>query len=409
MHFHYLRTQGLSFLLVCILSGFPKFCEAYCAPLFPYLVDYLGVSENTSEYTLSIYLLGYCLGILFWGHLSDYKGRRPCFLWGVALFTIGAFLTAVTKNIYFFFLSRFLQAFGGATFSVLSHSIVRDLFDGKNRTYTFFIGSLSIAVLSGLGPIIGGYLSHYFGVSVALSLMGGLGVGCLVYFYKSLPESLKDKKKEFSLSKILLRAKSVLTNRKILSFSILISAGNGIVFSYLSEGPFFFTQNLGLERQNFGYVHLVFSAALLSGIFIGQYLVRQNWHYKRILLLTSFTIFSFSGFFTLFCHQGLITPNNPILSYALSGLCLFFIVGSINLSNPICLSNAFNKNQKNIGSAASVFNSFYYLLITLASYGMGTLHDGRLLTIYFFFLGTVMILTTLVIHQRGEAPSLSAS
>ncbi|WP_410520613.1 MFS transporter [Candidatus Tisiphia endosymbiont of Piscicola geometra] len=52
----------------------------------------MAISANLSEYTLTIYLFGFAVGVLIWGNLSDYYGRKPCLLAGFLVYALSLHL-----------------------------------------------------------------------------------------------------------------------------------------------------------------------------------------------------------------------------------------------------------------------------------------------------------------------------
>lgn len=111
------------------------------------------MADHLVEYTLTIYLFGFALGILFWGRLSDRLGRKPCVLAGLAVFVVGCVGCYEANSLFFLMLSRFIQALGGSIGSVLGLAICRDAFQGADlgRAYSS-IGS-ALALFPALGPL----------------------------------------------------------------------------------------------------------------------------------------------------------------------------------------------------------------------------------------------------------------
>ncbi|MNP10960.1 hypothetical protein D3C76_1031270 [compost metagenome] len=54
---------------------------------------------------------------------------------------------------------------------------------------------------------------------------------------------------------------------------------------------------------------------------------------------------------------------------------------------PNCLSLALVNFQDVVGTAGAIFSLGYYLLVSLATWGMSALHNGSLLTMPIYFLG----------------------
>jgi cell division protein FtsW (lipid II flippase) len=81
-------------------------------------------------------------GMLFWGILSDYTGRKSSVMVGVLIFLVGCIGCYFSHSITELMISRFIQAFGGSVGSILAQVICRDSFSGLSLGKMFsLIGS----------------------------------------------------------------------------------------------------------------------------------------------------------------------------------------------------------------------------------------------------------------------------
>ena len=80
-------------ILVYIVSVGP-FGDTEYTPSLAHIADYFNVYYGEVQYTMSSYLLGFGIGQLFYGPLSDRIGRRPSII-------IAAFVFLVISYIYF--------------------------------------------------------------------------------------------------------------------------------------------------------------------------------------------------------------------------------------------------------------------------------------------------------------------
>ena len=76
------------FQLIVLIVVLPLLAESIYAPGLPALAESFSVSDSMAEATLSVYLFGMSVGVLFWGNLSDIVGRKPVLLSGFVLFLI---------------------------------------------------------------------------------------------------------------------------------------------------------------------------------------------------------------------------------------------------------------------------------------------------------------------------------
>jgi MFS family permease len=75
----------------------------------------------------SAYILGACLGALYFGRLADKIGRKRLFMLTLAIFMAGSVLTAFSMNFIWFLACRFITGAGvGGEYSAI-HSAVDEL------------------------------------------------------------------------------------------------------------------------------------------------------------------------------------------------------------------------------------------------------------------------------------------
>ncbi|KAB5589458.1 MFS transporter [Ceratobasidium theobromae] len=154
------------------------------------LIKEYNLSTIVAILTISLFVVGYCVGPLLWGPLSENYGRRPIFLIGFVVYTafqIGCALAPNTASILVF---RFL----GGTFAACpltnSGAIIADIWDADTRGKALAIFTLAPFAGPALGPTVAGYMS-VAGVSWrwlfwVLAIFAGV---CTVILAFTLPET----------------------------------------------------------------------------------------------------------------------------------------------------------------------------------------------------------------------------
>ncbi|UNX56052.1 MFS transporter [Georgenia sp. TF02-10] len=83
--------------------------------------------------TGSAYIVGACLGALYFGRLADRLGRKKLFMITLAVFLVGSVLTAFSMNFWWFIAMRFVTGAGvGGEYSAI-HSAVDELIPARVR------------------------------------------------------------------------------------------------------------------------------------------------------------------------------------------------------------------------------------------------------------------------------------
>lgn len=77
-------------VLVTALLMFPQIVETIYSPALTDISRYFSISAAEAAQTLSVYFIGFAVGVLYWGRFSDRYGRRPALLAGLATYAPAA-------------------------------------------------------------------------------------------------------------------------------------------------------------------------------------------------------------------------------------------------------------------------------------------------------------------------------
>lgn len=371
--------------LIVLIVGLPQLSETVYTPSLPDIAHALHAQESMVEYTLTIYLFGFAIGTLFWGKLSDHFGRKPCVLAGLFIFIIGCIGCYFSSTIEMLMISRFIQAFGGSIGSVLGQAICRDSFHGPTLGKAYASIGSGLAIFPAIGPVIGGVIAQHFGWSSIFLFLILFAVILVLIVARLLPETHQaEKRKSISILEISL---TLFKDKKVIGFGLIVSACNGISFSYFAEGSFYLIKILGLSPSEYGLSFIAIAAATMMGGILSKKL--HNHHtaktimgYGLVIILASASIFSV---FTVIHTNILLFPTNlMIVITILSQMSLMF---GICMATSNALALALVDYKWCIGTASSLFGFFYYCLISLFTLGMGALHNDTLLPMPLYFLG----------------------
>lgn len=386
--------------LLILIVGLPQLSETIYTPSLPDIARTLSVTDTWVEYTLTIYLFGFGIGTLFWGKLSDHYGRKPCLLLGLLLYVLGCAACFFSTSIEMLMLSRFIQAFGGSVGSVLGQAICRDAFQGSERGKVYSTIGSALAVSPAIGPIIGGVIAQAFGWSAIFLVLIVLGLFVLAASYVRLPETHNPSKNpSASLTATLLRMRK---DPKVLAFAFLVAACNGIIFSYYAEGSFYLIDLLGLTPSLYGSSFLGIAIATM----LGGYLSRKMHNSFSSLVILGYGIGVVLFGTTLFWSLILLfsfMQTSSLLYTAVTLISMMFIMTGIGMMIPNVLSLALEEYRNAVGTASALFGFFYYILISIFTFGMGTLHNDTLFPMPFYFAGIgismVIVYKTLLVGR----------
>lgn len=384
------NQRKLSIGLLIALVGFPQISETIYTPALPNVVSGLFASASVVEMTLAIYFLGFAVGVLVWGTISDWCGRRHALLMGLIVYGIGTLACANVASVEALLAWRFLQAFGASVGSVITQTILRDSYDGAERTKLFSVMSGALAFSPAIGPLLGGFISEFLGWRANFWALAILAVGLSIWSFFLLPETRPAQSRPLSLSKISHLFIEMIRSHVLWGHILLIGATNGVLFGFYQEAPFVFIEQLGIQPSYYGLFGLLIAAATILAARISY---RQSNRFSaQFIIQCGAACILVGGFiFILTVLMGIF--NLKAIGSAIVVLTLFLIFFGIGMIIPNSLSQALKPYQTAAGTAGSIFGGCYYCLIAGFTWLMSILHNGTALPLplYITILGLVIV------------------
>ncbi|KAJ0355549.1 hypothetical protein COL154_000292 [Colletotrichum chrysophilum] len=177
--------------VVTIAGCFGPLAGNIYLPALPVLENEFNASATAINVSVSVFMLTFAIGPLFWSSFADWKGRRSLYIISVAIYIVANILLAVVPANYgaLVFL-RIVQAFGSAAVVSMGAGTVADVTEPKKRATAMSIFLIGPQLGPVLGPVLGGALNTaswrwIFGF-LAIS---GFVLWLVIIF--SLPETLR--------------------------------------------------------------------------------------------------------------------------------------------------------------------------------------------------------------------------
>ncbi|PAJ75693.1 Bcr/CflA family drug resistance efflux transporter [Pseudoalteromonas sp. NBT06-2] len=246
------------------------------------------------QMSLSIYLAGYALGMLFFGPLADQFGRRKLAVFGLTGFCISSFVLAFSKQIEVFFIFRAIQAFTGAAATVVVPGVIRYIYQkdtAKGMSYVSMIMMIAPLIAPTIGSALMGYW-HWSSIFIVLALYSFSTLLLVAKYFIEIP-IFKSKKKGISL--FLDSYGAVFSNKEArldITTSVLASFA---FFCFLTSAPFIYLDYFQVSENLFGFLFAVNVIALMLGNFLNTRLVpkvgsRKMLHAGLLLALISVSL-----------------------------------------------------------------------------------------------------------------------
>ena len=379
-------------LLASILAITPLAIDLYL-PAMPIMASELNTTMPMVQNSLSIYLLGYALGLLFFGPLADKYSRRLLVIIGLGGFIITSLILPFSQDIEHFLSLRFVQAFIGSAATVSVPGAIREYY-GKNMAKGFSYVSMIMMVAPMVAPTIGAILLALYNWQLIFYFLAAYSLAVLVMVFKYLPEA-KNIEKRQSMS-FITRYKIVLTHQKARLDLISSMMTSLAFFSYITAIPFIYLTVFETSEFTFSVLFAVNVIALMATHFINTKLVvRQG---SRMMI-------SYGLVLSVFASMGLVIVSYWQLSLIFTLLTLMPLMGSISMISVNADSLVLVEFAEQSGTATAVIGTLRFGLGALAGPILAVFHDGTALPFALLMACSISVILLCQIIIRVKQPN----
>jgi Bcr/CflA subfamily drug resistance transporter len=379
----------LSIYLLIALAALSQISQTIYTLALPEIATSLHTNNELVEATLFLYFIGFAMGIVLWGILSDVWGRRKVMLAGVLCFIVASAGCMLSHQIEVLLIWSLLQAFGVSVGSVTTQTIVRDVYTGSERVKLFAVLSVAMSFSPALGPIMGGFLSEWMGWRSNFLFLGVMGCLCFLWCWRTLPETCSTDVVRPSIHEVMRLMRSMLSSKALLGHVLLIAATNGVIFGFYQEAPFVYIDYLQIHPSYYSLIGILVASATIVAAWI-SYTLSDRYSAESILFAGSYLAIGSSALYIATVWTGILSEG--ILGIALSVIALFFIFLGVGLVIPSSLSMALKPYQQVVGTAGSLFGGIYCVVLTAFTALLSVLHDGSPLPLPLFIGGLSLLL-----------------
>ncbi|MGV0167043.1 MDR family MFS transporter [Furfurilactobacillus sp. WILCCON 0119] len=110
------------------------------------------------NWVFSIYLLTNSLATPIYGKLSDRIGRKPVFLFGLAVFIFGSMMSGLSNSMMTLIFWRAIQGIGAGTIMPVSFTIIADIYPFEKRAQVAGLNGAAWGIASVVAPLLGGFI-----------------------------------------------------------------------------------------------------------------------------------------------------------------------------------------------------------------------------------------------------------
>lgn len=351
------HSKYLIVLLSALVAFGPLSIDMYL-PSLPSIALDLSTNVAAVQKTITIFLIGFSVGMLVYGPLSDRYGRKRLLIIGMAIYVLATLGCVFATEIEHLQIFRLLQAFGGASASVLSRALVRDLFSNAEIPKILSLMHIITMIATLVAPIAGAIVVEYFHWS-------GIFVFLLVYsllcmFWTKF--SIDAPAPTHAPTGIIANYIKVLTNRYAWGFMLCNSFSFGGMFAYITASSFVFIHYYNFTPKQYAYLFAfnIFSIILFTSI--NSRALRKFTAYQLLKIMTLIS-----------CSAGIYlaiitTLKIESVEFLIGGLAVFVgVTGSIGANS---MANLLKLLPQQAGTASGLAVSMQFAMGAFLSFMM---------------------------------------
>ena len=218
-------------------------------PALPAIGADLGVAnENSRQWVVTAYLLGFGAAQLIYGPVADRFGRKSVLLFGVGVYVMFSLLATLAPTFETLILARIGQGLGSACTRVLAVSIVRDRYEGRTMARVMSFSFLVFLGVPILAPSLGQLIMLVGPWRWIFAGLGLIGVGLIVWASLRLPETLKPEDRlPIQVKRLTSAYRTALTDRTALGYTLAMTAITGALFGFINSSQQIFADVFDAE------------------------------------------------------------------------------------------------------------------------------------------------------------------
>ncbi len=367
-------------LLASILAISPLAVDMYLSAM-PTLAEHLNTPITMVQNSLSVYLLGYALGLILFGPMADKYPRRVLVILGISGFCLASLILTIVTNIEQFLAVRFFQAFISSAATVVVPGAVREYY-GKDTAKGLSYVSMIMMLAPMIAPSIGSILLLAHSWQLIFYFLTAYSLVVLILVMKYLPNrleaaNLQARVKTSSIeSKVSIiktelsfiqRYQTVLSNgqaRLDIISSMMIALA---FFSYITAIPFVYLTVFSVSEYSFSILFALNVLALMAAHFTNTRLVIRKG--SRLMLRFGLSI-------ALFSAVTLVLVNIMELPLAFTVFAIFPLMAGISMVAVNTDALILTKFPEHSGTVTAVIGTLRWGIGALAGPILALFYDG---------------------------------
>jgi DHA1 family bicyclomycin/chloramphenicol resistance-like MFS transporter len=366
-------------------------------PALPLIRDEYGLADpNRMQLVVTAYVVGFAAGQLFHGPLSDWLGRKPVLLVGLAVYALASVGCLLAGSFEGLLAARVVQGLANAAPRVIAVAVVRDVYGGRRMAEVMSFVMVVFIIVPVLAPSVGGAFLLVGSWHLIFAFLAATAIGALAWLGLRLPET-RDASEigAMSLGWVARAYATAASNRLTLGYTLATGAVFSALMGYINSAQQVFVEVYRLGAwfpMAFGGVALgVALASFVNGRIVQRVGMRPISHWALVgFVATSLVHLSIDVFVG--------TPPLAVfvLLLAISLFCFGLLMPNFN-------AMAMEPMGRIAGTASSFIGALTTGVAAFGGYWIGRAYDGTATPLLAgFAAGGVLSLVLVLVTERGR-------
>ena len=355
------RSRYVSLILILgSLTALSPFSIDMYLPGFPAIAKDLSTSVSKVSLSLSGFFIGISLGQLLYGPLLDRFGRKKPLYIGLSVYILASIGCALSHSIGALIFLRFIQALGSCAATVVSVTLVRDLFPVEDNAKVFALLILVLGASPLIAPTAGGYIVSSLGwhaVFIVLTILCLFIFLCCIFW---LPAgNAPDTSLSLKPGPITRSFLSVFLTPQFYTYCLTGGIAFTGLFAYVAGSPIVFMNVYGVSQKTYGWIFAMLSIGFIGSSQLNNLLLKK-FKSQQILDVIIPVYVVFSLLFIIAAQMGWLYL--PLII-----VFIFLLLSCVGIANPNTAALTLAPFAKNAGTASSLMGAIQMGLGSLIS------------------------------------------
>lgn len=267
------QSNRFVILLSCTLVLMAQMATTLYLPALPQVAGELAISRHSAELSISLFVIGAALPVIYWGHAAEKYGRKRSLSMALIVFITASLVLYFTQSLESLLIARVIQGAGAGGAAIIARIIVRDYWHGDALTQKLSLLSMAFIAALGIGQFIGSLLTQYSDWRIGFLILSSIAAFSLLAITQLQlqgPAQSDQQKPKSSASYM-----QIVKDRGFLIPCTQGGLGFATIVTLQEVSPFIFDHDLQLSGQLFGFFGLAIGVTyFLGSLYVKRYVTK---------------------------------------------------------------------------------------------------------------------------------------